>query len=102
MRMRHWKKVLGIGVSVTLVLLLSWVGLPAPTRDRAITLLITTNVPTMRQSFFTACLTNNTTSAIGLGPLVVQIAEDTGRLLTNSVPNWPGTDRRQLFSLPPA
>ena len=100
-QMRFWKKVLGVGVGVTLVLLLSWVSLPTPARDGAITLLITTNVPAMRQSFFTACLTNNTTSAIGLDPLVVQVEDDTGRILNNFGENWTDKDGKQLFILPP-
>src|SRR6476660_8546325 len=99
--MRHWTKILGIAVGVIVLLLLGWVGLRTPARVGAVALLIATNVPATRQSFFSASLTNNTTSAIGLDPLLVQLEDDNGQVFNSLGENWADKDGKQLFALPP-
>jgi len=99
--MRHSTKILGTAIGVTGLLLLGWPALRSPTRDGAVALLITTNVSTTRQSFFTASLTNNTASAIGLDPLLVQLEDEHGLVLNGFGENWADKEGKQLFILPP-
>ena len=82
-------------------LLVGWLVLPSKAQVPAVSLLIATNAPKGYHSFFTAFLTNNTASTVGLDPLVVELEDQQGRVLNNLGEIWAGTDGKQIFNMPP-
>jgi hypothetical protein len=86
---------------IAVTLLVGLLVLPSKAPAPAVSLLIVTNAPKGYHSFFTAFLTNNTSSAVGLDPILVQLEDQQGRVLNNLGEIWAGTDGKQLFTMPP-
>lgn len=99
--MRRRTKLLGSATFVAILLLVGWLAIPRKAPVVAVSLLIATNAPKAYHSFFTAFLTNNTASSIGLDPPVVQLEDQQGRIVNNLAEIWTEKDGKQVFTMPP-
>jgi hypothetical protein len=100
-KMRHRARILASAIVIVVLLLVGWKALVSQTSVNTVTLAISTNAPKAYHSFFTAFLTNNTTSLIVLDPPIVQLQEESGRVLNNMAEIWRDATEKQMFSIPP-
>ncbi len=98
--MRRRTKTLLSAAVVTSVLFAMWLRLPRKAAVADVVLVISMNAKAYH-SFFTACLTNNTTSLIALDPPIVQLEEESGRVLNNMAEIWVDASGNQMYTIPP-